>query len=282
MTGSKTGRVEVPGATLWTASSGAGVPMILAHGGPGLSDNLAPLAEMLDDLAVLHRCDQRGSGRSRSDGPFDVPSFVADIEALRQHLGHQRWVVGGHSWGANLALLYALAHPEHTLGVMYLAGSGLTPGFRDDVRDTRHARLTDDERAELAQLVPKLPDGDPNITDRFLRLMWITDFAARETANQILDEQPLYQFPRNEEVFRAVMQSFDAIADGGLEDQVRQLPVPVIVIHGAHDVPARALPVARAAPRGQWVQLEHSAHVPWLEEPPVLREVLQGFIEQLN
>jgi pimeloyl-ACP methyl ester carboxylesterase len=43
--------VDVPGATLWTESQGAGVPLVLCHGGPGLSDNLAPMAAMVDDVA---------------------------------------------------------------------------------------------------------------------------------------------------------------------------------------------------------------------------------------
>lgn len=89
--------VEVLGATLWTASQGAGIPLVLCHGGPGLSDNLGSVAAMVDDIAVVHRYDQRGSGRSRFEGPFDVASFVADLDALRRHWGHRRWVVGGHS-----------------------------------------------------------------------------------------------------------------------------------------------------------------------------------------
>jgi molybdenum cofactor cytidylyltransferase len=125
--------VEVEGASLWTATQGGGVPLVLCHGGPGLSDNLGPIAEMVDDLALVHRYDQRGSGRSRSSGPFDVEAFVADLEALRRRWGHERCLAGGHSWGANLALCYALAHPDRTLGVIYLAGSG---------RDRSHAEVS--------------------------------------------------------------------------------------------------------------------------------------------
>jgi proline iminopeptidase len=61
--------VAVPGATLWTASQGAGIPLVLCHGGPGLSDNLGPIADMVDDIALAHRYDQRGAGRSPSHGP---------------------------------------------------------------------------------------------------------------------------------------------------------------------------------------------------------------------
>ena len=110
--------VAVPGGSLWTASLGQGTPLVLAHGGPGLSNNLDPVAKMVDDIACVHVYDQRGGGRSPSQGPFDIESFVEDLEALRRHWGHERWIVGGHSWGAALALFYALAHPEKTIGII--------------------------------------------------------------------------------------------------------------------------------------------------------------------
>lgn len=274
--------VEVPGATLWTATHGAGLPLVLCHGGPGLSDNLGPLAAMVDDLAVVHRYDQRGAGRSRSDGPFDVISFLSDLEALREHWGHRQWLVGGHSWGANLAMFYAMAHPDKTLGVIYLAGTGLRWGWQEDAQRRRLARLSDDERAELAQLQRQLGGGDPAITERFLRLTWTTDFADRRHA-RVLDECPLYHFPRNEQVFKAASDSCKTLLDSGLEDRVRQLGMPVLVIHGAHDTdPARAREVAQLAPNGRWVELEHSAHCPWLEEPMVLRELLRAFISEVS
>lgn len=216
------------------------MPFVLCHGGPGLSDNLEAMAEMVDDLALVHRYDQRGSGRSRSDGPFDVASFVADLEALRRQWGHERWLVGGHSWGANLAACYALTHPDKTIGVVYLAGSGVRVEGREAARRRRLARLTDAEREELAT-------AD---TERFLELIWTTDFADRRQVRL-----PLYQWPRSEAIFRAVNQSFEDLVDRGLPDQVRGLEPPVLVIHpcplarGAGG-PARA--PARLRSRAVW------------------------------
>ena len=274
--------VEVPGATLWTASRGAGIPLVLCHGGPGLSDNLGAVAQMVEDVALVHRYDQRGAGRSRSDGPFDIASFVADLEALRQHWGHDRWVLGGHSWGANLGLFCALAHPARALGVIYLAGTGLRWGWQEDAQQRRLARLTEVERAELAQLELQLEQGDEAATARFVHLMWSTDFADRAQA-AVLDEQPLYQFPRNEAVFRAVTASYKEVLDGEVDDQVGTLECPVVVIHGAHDTdPARARHVAELAPRGVYVELGNSAHSPWLEEPRKLRSALRGFLTGLR
>ncbi|WP_128644848.1 alpha/beta fold hydrolase [Rhodococcus sp. BS-15] len=47
--------------------------------------------------------------------------LIADIEALREHLGVEAWIVNGASWGSTLAVAYALAHPERVLGVVLAA-----------------------------------------------------------------------------------------------------------------------------------------------------------------
>jgi proline iminopeptidase len=269
--------VEVAGATLWTATQGDGVPIVLCHGGPGLSDNLGPVADMVDDLALVHRYDQRGSGRSRSDGPFDIPAFVADLEALRSHWDHERWIVGGHSWGANLALFYALAHRERVLGVIYLAGTGLRWGWQADAEARRLQRLNDAEQSELGELRERLAAGDTREQDRFLRLLWTTDFADRRDA-RVLDAAPLYAYPRNEEVFRAASSSYKAALDAGIDARLRELDAPLLVVHGVHDTdPARAREVAEVAPRGKWIELD-AAHVPWLEQPAALRAHLREFV----
>ncbi|PZR92219.1 MAG: alpha/beta hydrolase, partial [Candidatus Nephthysia bennettiae] len=113
------------GVSLWTASSGMGPDLALAHGGPGLWDYLEPLAIELEPCATVHRWDQRGCGRSEDRGPYTVDRFVADMDAVRAASAADRWIVGGHSWGAVLALVYALRHPDRALGVLYIAGTGL-------------------------------------------------------------------------------------------------------------------------------------------------------------
>lgn len=114
--------VSVPGADLWTGASGQGVPALLSSGGPGYPDYLASVAAMIDDRAQVIRWEQRGCGRSRADPPFHLADCLTDLEAIRAAYSLERWIVGGHSWGADLALLYALAYPERTLGIICLAG----------------------------------------------------------------------------------------------------------------------------------------------------------------
>jgi proline iminopeptidase len=97
------------------------LPVIFLHGGPGAG--VSPYHRRFFDPAryriVLF--DQRGAGQST---PFaeltdnTTAHLISDIEAIREKLGIERWVVFGGSWGSTLALAYAQAHPTRTLGLV--------------------------------------------------------------------------------------------------------------------------------------------------------------------
>ncbi len=132
--------VDVYDVRLWTTRTGVGLPIVLCNGGPGCGDYLEPVAAVMEDLAHVHRWEQRGCGRSGKTGPYDQATAIADLEELRRHFGYERWVVGGHSWGANLALAYACEHPERVLGMISLSGTGITEAWTAEYRRTREER----------------------------------------------------------------------------------------------------------------------------------------------
>jgi proline iminopeptidase len=266
-------RLRVVVGGLWTETRGSGVPLVLAHGGPGLSDNLAPVSAMVEDVALVHRYDQRGCGRSPAGGPYDVDTFVADLDALRAHWGHDRWVVGGHSWGAALALFYAVEHPYRTLGVVYVSGTSPRWDFPERVRAARMSRLTEAERAEFEAREDE---------DRWRHLLWLSDFADRETGSAVLARGPLFAFPANMEVNHAVQASWKARLDAGFADVLRTLDVPVLVLHGDHDPdPIGAREVAALLPRAVWAPLAGAGHTPWLERRDEMRARLRAFLASL-
>jgi proline iminopeptidase len=256
--------------------------MVLCHGGPGLSDNLGPLACLADPRATVHRYDQRGAPRSTGTGPFDVATAVADLEHLRRFWGHDRWVVGGHSWGANLALLYALAHPERTAGVVYLSGLGTTWGWQAQTRRHRMSRLSSDERRELVGLEARAAVGDDAALPRMLRLLWSTDFASRDAADRVLDDGPLYRAPRNDALAAELSRSHRAALDAGIDEAVAALQAPVLCLHGAADAdPSRSRRVADLAPAGRWALIPDAGHSPWLEQPALVGSELVAFIDAI-
>ncbi|MFD2175797.1 prolyl aminopeptidase [Rhodobacter lacus] len=99
----------------------AGQPVLILHGGPGAG--IAPFLRRSHDPAQYRivLADQRGAGQSTPLGALEentTADLVADIEALRLHLGIARWQIVGGSWGSTLALAYGLAHPERVSGMI--------------------------------------------------------------------------------------------------------------------------------------------------------------------
>jgi proline iminopeptidase len=125
---------------LWTISQGKGLPVMLCNGGPGCCDYLGPVAEMMNDLVCVYRWEQRGCGRSAAVPPYDHATCLTDLDALRNYFGHDRWIIGGHSWGANLALDYATNFPHRVLALIYLAGTGITEDWRPAFQQAQRER----------------------------------------------------------------------------------------------------------------------------------------------
>lgn len=105
--------------------SGGAVPAIVLHGGPAAGHGyMLPYAHLARDRpTVLY--DQGGCGRSDAPGPrsrYTIGSYVAELEALRAHLGFERVHLIGHSWGGLLAPAYAARYPHRVAGLV-LAGS---------------------------------------------------------------------------------------------------------------------------------------------------------------
>ncbi|WJK38935.1 prolyl aminopeptidase [Solwaraspora sp. WMMA2056] len=106
-----------------------GVPAVVLHGGPGSGCTPRHRRALDPERFRLVLFDQRNCGRSTpaaADPATDLSAnttahLVADIERLRQHLGVDRWVVYGGSWGATLALAYATNHPERVRGMILVA-----------------------------------------------------------------------------------------------------------------------------------------------------------------
>ena len=139
-----------------------GVPVLFLHGGPGAG------------AGVIHRrffdpgfwraviFDQRGAGRSRPLGRLEAnttPLLVDDIEVLRRHLGVEKFLLFGGSWGSTLALAYAQAHPTRVAGCVL---RGIFLGRRSEVDWFMHglAAVFPEAHAAFAGYLPESERGD--------------------------------------------------------------------------------------------------------------------------
>ena len=134
------GMQKVAGGDLiyWeTCGNGAGKPALVLHGGPGSGCTMwhRRLFDPAEYRIILF--DQRNCGRSQpsaSSPDTDLSQnttdhLIADIESLRAHLGVERWLVLGGSWGSALALAYAVQFPSR---VSELILFGVTTGRREE------------------------------------------------------------------------------------------------------------------------------------------------------
>ena len=118
---------------------------------------------------------QRACGRSSRERPWTLDRFVRDLDAVRAHFGYERWLVGGHSFGADLALRYACAYPERTIAVVYVAGVGIAwTTYRAAFGEAVTARRPADDECRYREL------SDRDRTDaeerEFRILSWTTDY----------------------------------------------------------------------------------------------------------
>lgn len=239
------------GCRLWTTSSGSGPPLVLVHGGPGWWDMFGDLRT---DEFTAYRWDQRGCGRSDRRGPYTLARFIADLDAVRAATGHEWVSVLGHSFGATLALRYALAHPSRVTRLYYVSGVGLdgpAPGYRE-----RADAILAAERQE----------------DKWLARVSI-GFADRRTALEQARALTTPRFPPNDECAAALVAE-------ALPDSVaayRNLTVPTVVVHGALDLrpPSVTDSLVAVLPNVQRVVVDGAAHYPWLEAPEAFRAAIR-------
>ncbi|GAA3994260.1 alpha/beta fold hydrolase [Streptomyces plumbiresistens] len=268
------------GVRLWASRQGQGQgrPLVLCHGGPGLWDHLEDVAELLSDRAAVVRWDQRGCGRSeRCAGPWTTERFVADLDAVRRHFGLERMALLGHSWGAQLALSYALARPERVDALVYVSGTGIDPvsDWHGPFKENFLARLG--EVPERLARWRELPDGD---RERAV-LQWSIEFEDREGASEHAGRMADPWFGINTECNKALNdETRRAWGTPELYAACEALDLPVLIVDGAEDIRPRSAvdSLERALPRGRRVVLREAGHLPWVEDPTGFREAVTGVL----
>ncbi|WP_250006671.1 alpha/beta fold hydrolase [Actinoplanes sp. M2I2] len=242
-------------------------PVVLVHGGPGLPDYLGPVAGMIDDLCLVHRYDQRGTGGSQWDGQHTIARHIRDLNSLLNAWQHDRVVLVGHSYGTNLAGYFTLAHPERVVGLVQLAGPFLG-SWREADRATQRARRTDEQQTRLDILEAIASRTNAEETE-YLTLSWFTDHADQTQAWDRASESAHNLRPVN---YTMNTQLNAATKADPLESHLNELrdrlPPGTVIIGGAADSrPADALKQLAARLKCKVVLIPDAGHHPWLEAP---------------
>jgi len=138
-----------------------GLPVIILHGGPGAG--CSPTWSEMFDLSFYRviMLDQRGAGRSIPLAEMEdnnSEQLVNDIELLRVHLGIDKWLVFGGSWGSALAILYGETHPDKVLGFIL---RGIFTGREEDYMHLVYDTKTFFPEA-WEEMVSAIPENERN------------------------------------------------------------------------------------------------------------------------
>lgn len=269
------------GIELHVAEAGTGPDLILCHGGPGLWDYLDDLSALLEGFARVWRYDQRGCGRSGGvAGPFRIDRFVRDLDAVRMATARERILVGGHSWGASLALLYAATEPERVAGVMYIAGTGIEwSRWKHVYRAERERRLAGSAFDELARLERPSPE-----TLGELRVLgWSADYADGALGRRRAAALASAGLEVNERCNALLAAELESILIAEWRERLARVAAPVLVIQGERDPrPLETVEsMIRALPTAQRLILKGAGHYPWVEAPALFRDAAAEWLSAL-
>jgi proline iminopeptidase len=277
-------RIPVGAASLYVRAIGQGPPVIVLHGGPDFDHSyLLPDLDRLADSFRLIYYDQRGRGRSAARvRPEDVTlaSELEDIDRVRQHFRLDAPTLLGHSWGAVLALEYALRYPKRVARLILMNPA---PASASDLAVVRKAYLerlgADRDRQRDIVAGAAYQAGDPEAVAARYRIHFKPSLKRLEHYERMMATMRAGFLTQGKEGIvkaRAVedqlMRDTWQVASYDLLPKLAGLRIPTLVIAGDHDYMAGAAErIAGAIPGAEIVTLKECGHFAFLECPDEVR-----------
>jgi len=297
----RTGRLRVSDVhELYFEESGnpAGKPVVFVHGGPGGGTDGKQRRFFDPEHYRIVLFDQRGCGQSTPHASLEDNTtwhLCADMEALRDHLGIERWQVFGGSWGSTLGLAYAERHPDRVTelvlrGIFLLRKWEIdwfyqqgTSALYPDAWEAYLAAIPEEERDDLVRAYHRrLTNEDPAV-----RMAAARAWSVWEGSTSFLLQNPDYVDRCAGDAFAAAFARIEChyFVNGGffehdgqlLTDVHRIRHIPTVIVHGRYDVvcPVKnAWDLHRAFPEADLRIVPDAGHSAF--EPGILHELVSA------
>ncbi len=289
-----TQRVDVGGAELHVELEGEGTPLVLINGGPGGTHHgFHPWFARAAAYARVIYYDQRGCGLSDfapGEEGYSVGQAVDDLDALRQALNIDKWVLLGYSYGGFVAQLYTVTHPEGVAGLVLLGASPAAGGETGSSRQNDFLSPEELERKdEIRRQLQSLSQERDLSTRDYTRLLVYNNFINGDWKRQNyykpsterMAQVALYEWDHDDDFNGTVGATMSGIDLAGAFDEN---PIPTLILEGRWDLTwgeVKPSLMQRLHPRGELVLFENAGHGIYDEETDRFFEVLGGFIRDL-
>ncbi|MDH4271760.1 MAG: alpha/beta fold hydrolase [Candidatus Aminicenantes bacterium] len=289
-------RVSVGDCELYVEEEGRGTPLVLVNGGPGGTHHyFHPWFGRTADFARVIYYDQRGCGLSDyNPGPdgYTVEQAVADLDAVRNALGIEKWAVLGYSYGGFLAQYYATKYPERLAGLVLL---GAVPGMWVEMKPTRqYDFLSPEEQARIRDIGQEITEGAAErqwppektmalrVYNNHLNGDWKRQHVFKPSPEK-LARKALYEwiFDLKNNFRSGISKSQDLVDLTGAFDR---FPVPTLICEGKWDLTwntDKPEILAGNHPGAKLVVFEKAGHAVYDEEPEAFFAALQDFVVRL-
>src|SRR3989344_5834804 len=282
--------------TLYIEQSGnpKGKPIIAFHGGPGSQTKQSHRRFYDPDKYRIILYDQRGCGKSKPLGETKentTQDLIEDIEKIRIHLGIDRWVLHGGSWGSTLALAYSEKHPQKVKGLIL---RGIFT-FRKQEVDwfTSNAKLFFPDKWEKAtKILPKDLDKPINEylynlymnNDTYKKLETIESFNIwhRSLMRLVPDEKKLQKkiskvAIAGEKIIYYYIRNKAFLKEGELLKNVHKIShIPTVIIQGRYDMscpPITAWELHKKLPNADFFLIPAAGHK--ADEPGIMEKIIE-------
>ncbi|NUR60772.1 MAG: prolyl aminopeptidase [Catenulispora sp.] len=285
-----------------------GKPAVNLHGGPGAGSIVGPTRAWDAEAWHVIRFDQRGCGRSTphaSDPDTDMSlnttqHLVADIEMIREHLGFEKWLVKGGSWGATLALAYAEQHPERVTEMIIPAVTMTRPEeidwlyrgvgrFFPEAWDRFQKHVPQDERDDLLAAYARLLAGPDRAVQEAAAAEWVR-WEDAVISLEVNGSPGSYSARVDDDrlAFVRICAHYFSnnawLEDGQILRDIHKLHgIPAALVHGRHDLGGpvyTAWQLAQAWPDAKLYVIEDSGHTGSVEMGRVLYQVTEEFAKR--
>ncbi len=274
---------------LYVREIGHGMPIVVLHGGPDFDhEYLLPEMDRLAESFRLVYYDQRGRGRSFNGGEaadVSMASEVDDLDRVRARFGLRSVAVLGHSWGALLAMEYAIRRPDR---VSHLILVNSAPASRMDALTFRGELTRRRSPAQTARLIelradPRFQAGDITLEADYYRIYYAVTLRSPDHLEAVVSRLRSAFTPQSIITARAIenhlYEDTWSRPRYDLIPALRRLDIPTLIIHGDEDlVPIDAVRrVAEAIPGARLVVLSDSGHFSYLDQAEHTTATITGF-----
>jgi len=283
--------------TIWYAQYGnpKGVPILVVHGGPGAGCNPSSARHTDPEYYRIILVDQRGAPQSKPYAEMkenNTENLIEDFEKLRKHLGIEKWILLGGSWGVALSLAYGEVHPDVVLGFVL---RGIFLARQDEMRDWNgRSSVFPEKWEELLKYIPNA-ERDDIIKALYKRIMdsnpKVYMEAAKNLAQFCMSGQDLFgtsgaaNLMKDDKLTICLSRAFSHyfvnncfLKENQLLENISKIAhLPAIIVHGRLDLvtkPQAAYDLHKSWPVSKLMYVPDGAHS--LLDPSMSKALVQA------